>query len=282
MQVRNKTFDRLNTVFMIVLVSLMIIPLLNAFAVAFSSDLASMQPGIAIIPKDFSVEGFETVIRKLQFWRPFMNSVIVTSIGTFLHVMLSALAGYVLIQKDLKYNNILVLLILITMMVPSQAILVPQYVVFKELHLLNKLTGLVISQLVSGFSILLMRNYFLGIPYALYESALMDGANDLVIFFKIYMPSAKPGLTTVGLFELVRRWNNFMSPLLYISDPNKYTLQLALRAIILPNDTTSTADVITYNVQMAGVVISFLPLLIIYPFVQKYFVKGINIGAVKG
>jgi putative aldouronate transport system permease protein len=240
-----------------------------------------MQPGIKLWPAPFSTEGYQTVWGRLQLWLPFFNSVIVTVVGTALHVVLSAMAGYVLVQRDLPGRKSITTVILVTMMVPWQAIMIPLYVVNHQLGLLNTLYALIVSGLVSGFSILLMRNFFLSVPYDLAESAMLDGAGHLRIFFRIYLPLAKAGLATVTLFEFVTRWNDFTSALLFINDPSKYTLQIALNTIITQSEATSSNYVITENVRMAGIIIGLIPLVLIYPYVQKYFVKGIMMGSTK-
>ncbi|CAG7653714.1 L-arabinose transport system permease protein AraQ [Paenibacillus allorhizosphaerae] len=274
-------FDTVNVLFLLLLIATMIIPFINTFALAFSTNFASMQPGIVLWPKEFSIEGFGTVWNRMQLYLPFTNNVIVTVAGTAGHVVLCAMAGYVLVQPLLPGKKAMVSLILLTMMVPGEAIMIPLYVVNKELHLLNTLYALIISGLVSGFSVLLMRNFFLSIPMEMSESARMDGAGDLRIFFTIYLPLASAGLATVTLFEFVSRWNQFTPALLYISDHAKYTLQIALKSLIVDTDSTSSNFIITTNVRMAGIVIALLPLMLIYPYVQKYFVKGIMVGANK-
>lgn len=277
----SRLFDAVNVLFLLALIATMIIPFLNTFALAFSSNFASMQPGIVLWPKEFSVEGFSTVWNRMQLYLPFTNNVIVTVFGTIGHVLLCSMAGYVLIQPLLPGKKTMVTLILLTMMVPSEAIMIPLYVVNKELHLLNTLSALIISGLVSGFSVLLMRNFFLSVPMEMAESARMDGAGDLRIFFTMYLPLASAGLATVTLFEFVSRWNQFTPALLYINNHAKYTLQIALKSLIVDTDATSSNFIITTNVRMAGIVIALVPLMIIYPYVQKYFVKGIMVGANK-
>ena len=277
----SRLFDAVNVLFLLALVSTMIIPFLNVLALAFSTNFDSMQPGIVLWPKQFSIEGFLTVWNKMQLYLPFQNNVIVTAVGTVGHVLLCSLAGYVLIQPGLPGKKWIVSFILITMMIPGETIMIPLYVVNRDLGLLNTLWALIISGLLSGFSILLMRNFFLSVPYEMSESAKMDGAGDFRIFFRIYMPLAKAGLATVTLFEFVSRWNQFTPALLYINNHAKYTLQIALKSLIVDTDSTSSNFVVTTNVRMAGIVIALLPLIVIYPFVQKYFVKGIMLGANK-
>lgn len=278
----NKLFDALNALFLLALMATMIIPFLNVIAISFSSDVASMRPDLILLPKDFSVNGYYVVWKSLNLWRPFMNNVIVTVVGTAAHVILSAMAGYVLIYRSLPGQRAMVTFILITMMIPSDAIMIPLYIVNKDLHLIDKLPVLIISGLVSGFSILLMRNFFLTVPYEVMESAKMDGAGDLRIFATLYLPLARAGLATVTLFEFVGRWNMFTAAVMFINNQAKYTLQVALKSMIIDSNSVSSNFLITTNVRMAGIIISILPLLVIYPFVQKYFMKGIMLGSTKG
>ncbi|WP_231571264.1 carbohydrate ABC transporter permease [Gordoniibacillus kamchatkensis] len=170
----SRVFDTVNIVFLLLLILTMIVPLLNTFALAFSTGLASMQPDIILWPKQFSTEGFSIVWTRLQLWQPFLNNVIVTLAGTFAHVLLTAMAGYVLVQQGLPGKKLLVSFILLTMTVPNEAIMVPLYIVNKDLGLLNTLYSLINYSLVSGFSILLMRNFFLSVPSEMAESARMD------------------------------------------------------------------------------------------------------------
>ncbi|WP_438351184.1 carbohydrate ABC transporter permease [Paenibacillus sp. FA6] len=278
---KNKIFDFLNAAFLLLLMLTMIVPFINVVALAFSSGMASMQPDIILFPKDFSVEGFTTVWQNLDLWRPFMNSVIVTVAGTFLHVLLTSLAGYVLIQPQLPGKKLIISFILLTMMIPQDAIMIPLYLVNKDLHLINTLSSLVLSGMVSGFSILLMRNYFMGVPYEMSESAQIDGAGMFRIFATMYIRLAKSGLATITLFEFVSRWNMLTAPVLYINDSSKITLQVALKSMITDASATSSNVLITTNVRMAGILISIIPLIAVYPFVQKYFMKGLMLGANK-
>jgi putative aldouronate transport system permease protein len=276
-----RAFAVLNIAFLGVLVLMMIVPFVNVLAVAFSSGLSSMEPGIKLWPSDWSVDGFRTVWVNIGLQRAFINSVIVTSIGTVLHVLLAAFAGYVLIQRNLPGRRLMIAFVIATMAIPGELIMIPLFIVNRQLGLLNTLAALVFSGLISGFSILLMRNYFASVPYDLWESAKIDGAGDFHIFRSIYLPLSQAGLATIALFELVGRWNQFLSVILYISDSSKYTLQVALQALVTENLGTSGTAMVTPNVRMAGIVIAILPLVIIYPFVQRYFVHGITLGSVK-
>ncbi|WP_249900007.1 carbohydrate ABC transporter permease [Paenibacillus sp. PK3_47] len=271
----------INGIFLILLSATMILPIWNSLVISLSGSLASMQPGLRFLPADFSLEGYRRVWTAMELWRPFLNNVIVTFAGTILHVLLCSMAGYTLIIQHFPFKKWLIGFLFVTMTVPSEAILIPLYIVNKELGLLNTLSALVLSGIVSGFSILLMASFFRSVPYEMQESARVDGAGDLRILFRLYLPLAASGIATVTLFEFVSRWNQFTPALMYISDSSKYTLQLALRSLIILSDATSGSEITTPNVRMAGVMIAMLPLLVIYPFVQRYFVQGLTAGAVK-
>lgn len=274
-------FTLLNGLFLVLIASTMIIPLWNVLAESFSTNLGSMQPGILMWPRGLSVSGYQIVWSVLEVWRPFTNSVIVSVIGTALHVLLSALAGYALAQPNLPGRRVITVIILITMMIPFETIMIPFYITMLQLGLVNTLTALVLSGLVSGFSILLMRNFFLTIPDGLLESAMLDGAGHFRLFAQICLPLSKAGLATVTLFEFVGRWNSLLSTVLLIHDSSKNTLQVALLGLVSHGSATSSGSLVTTNVRMAGIVIAILPVILVYPFAQKFFVKGIFMGSNK-
>ena len=276
-----RLFRMLNAGFLTLLVLVMVVPFLNVLSVAFSSRLSSLDPGIKLWPTQWSIDGFKVVWINVGLWRAFVNSVIVTSIGTLLHLILAAFAGYVLIQRNLPGKRLMIAFVLATMAIPGELLMIPLFIVNQKLGLLNSLAALVISGLVSGFSILLMRNFFASVPYDLWESAKIDGAGDFHIFRSIYLPLSAAGLATVALFELVSRWNQFLAVILYISDSSKYTLQVTLQSLVTEASGTSGTTMVTPNVRMAGIVIAILPLVALYPFMQRYFVKGITLGSVK-
>ncbi len=278
---KRKVFIVLNTIFLLFCIGFTIIPFWYTFVLSFSTDLASMAPGLKLWPSEWSVEGYRKIWNNAQLWIPFTNTMIVTAVGTFIHVFLTAMAGYVLIQKQLPGRRFLTSFIITTMMIPEEMIMIQLFVVNKQLGLIDTLTSLIISGIVSGFSILLLTNYFNSIPDSLGEAARIDGANDFFIFRRLYLPLSKPALATVSLFEFVNRWNQFRPALLYIQSPSKYTLQVALRSLVIETEVTSTSDYFATNARMAAIMIAIIPLLALYPFIQKYFVKGIMVGSTK-
>jgi putative aldouronate transport system permease protein len=259
----------------------MIVPLWSVVTTSFTTKYASLQPGIIMWPDPFSLEGYQTLFNRLSFLLPLWNTTLVTAAGTGLHVVLSALGGYVLAQENLPGRRFIAGIILLTLTIPSHVILVPLFVVFKQLHLLNTLISLIISNLVSAFSILLMKTYFEQVPKPLIESARIDGASTFALLRDFYFPLALPGIVTVAAFQIVYRYNMFIEPLLYINDPNLTTVQIALKSVILTESSTSTNDFIAPNVMMAGIVVALVPLLLFYPIMQRYLIRGLTVGGVK-
>jgi putative aldouronate transport system permease protein len=278
----SKVFSLLNGLFLFTLAITMVIPLINVLAVSFTTNLESYENTIKLFPREPSVIGYIQLFQRVAILTPFINNIIVTVSGTILHILFCSMAGYVLVREKFKGKVLLVALCTIPMMVPFQMIIIPVYVTMRRLGLIDTLYALILTGVISTFSIFLMKNYFEGIPKSLEESALVDGATELIIFFRIYLPLAKPGLATIGIFEFVSRWNQFLPAVLFINSSEKYTLQIALRSLIVNQELTSTTQSVANNAQMAGIVITVLPLIIIYVFAQKYFIKGAMAGAVKG
>ncbi|MCO7124243.1 carbohydrate ABC transporter permease [Sporolactobacillus shoreicorticis] len=241
-----------------------------------------MVPGITLFPKEFSVEGFVLIWKTQNLWLPFLNSLFVTTVGTFFQVLLSALVGYILTKKDLPFRNLILSFVLITMMIPSELTLVSIYSLNRDLGLLNTYSGLIVNGLMSGFGIILMKNYFEAIPQSLFEAAQIDYASEFKIFFKIYLPMSIPGLVTVGFVSFVSKWNSLLIPVTIITDQNKFTLPVVLRSLIFNSTANSGTTFIAPNAIMAGIVISVLPLIIAYIIAQRFLVSGMNLGSIKG
>lgn len=278
---RSRGVRIVSLVTLLLMAATMIVPLWSVIATSLTSKFASLQPGIILWPEPFSLEGYQTLFNRLDFSRPFLNTFHVTVFGTTIHVLLACIAGYVLAHEELPGRRLIAGAILITLTVPSHVILVPLFVVFRQLHLLNTLLSLVVSEMVSAFSILLMKTYFEQVPKAIVDSARMDGAGHFALLKDFYFPLALPGVLTIAAFQIVFRYNLFIQPLLFINDADKTTLQIALKSIILTESSTSTNDFIAPNVMMAGIVVALVPLLLFYPFMQRYLVRGLTVGGVK-
>ena len=244
-----------------------------------------------LYPVGFQLDGYLQVFRNKWIFVGYRNSLIYTILGTFLNVLVTIMAGYALSRKDLYGRKIFSWFIAIPMWFGGG--LIPTYIVVNSLHLINTPVVLLVLGLVSSFNIIICRTFLSSLPYELQESAKMDGCSDFGILWKIVMPLSKPIIAVLCLYYAVGHWNDYFSAMIYVSDKNLQTLQVFLREILLLNqnidlETIEDPAVVALKLQMAQVmkysliVVASVPLLIAYPFVQKFFVKGVMIGSVKG
>jgi putative aldouronate transport system permease protein len=275
-------FNIINALILSGALLLTIIPLLSTIAISFSTDFNSMMPGVTLWPKEFSLSGYIVLLEQVKIMTPLINNTIVTLSGTFLHVLFCMITAYALSKGNFPGKKVFIAFMMLTMMIPIQNIMIPLYILYRDLKLLNTLWAVILSGMITGYTVILLKNFFERIPLSIGEAATIDGASEMTILWRIYFPLAKPGLATVTLFQFVERWNHFTEALLFLNDPRKFTLQLALKKLIIDNDASSSATQISNNTQMAGVMIAILPLLILYPFLQKYFISGLTLGASKG
>lgn len=231
-------------------------------------------------PNDFTWDGYKVILETQQLYRPFLNSILTTILGTLLGLVLSTLGGYVLIQFDMPGRNLFAYLILFTMIFSGG--MIPEYLVMKQLGLVDNLMVVVIKHGMNVYNLVLMRNFFEGIPQGLFEAARIDGCSPMGIFFRIVLPLSKAALASIGLMFAVGVWNDYTTVKIYITDNDQVNFQYKLRNMIMDGDTPNTAYIVTQNTLFSAAVISaILPFMVLYPFLQKYFVKGVNIGAVK-
>jgi putative aldouronate transport system permease protein len=272
-----KAFDVINYIVFIILGLIILVPIWKVLVDSLN------QYGVykfRLWPQDFTLDGYRTIIETSKLYRPFINSIITTVVGTLLGLVLSTLGGYVLIQFDMPGRNILAFYLLFTMIFSGG--MIPEYLVMKQLGLVNSMWILVVKHGVNVYNLVLMRNFFEGVPGSLYEAAKIDGCSPMGIFFKIVLPLSKAALASIGLMFAVTVWNDYSTVQIYITDTTQVNFQYKLRTMIMDGDTPTTA----YNVSQttlynAGIIAAILPFMILYPFLQKYFVTGVNIGAVK-
>lgn len=279
---------------MIVLSLLAVLPFWLLIAASFSSEEFAIKNGYKFIPGEFSLKAYEYLIQQWdQIGRSYLITIVVTVIGTLVGVLAVALLAYGLVQKDIPGVRVVFILILFTMLFNGG--LVPTYMIYTNvLHVKNTIFGLILPNLLmSGFTVILVKNYFAtSIPPELFEAAEIDGAGQFSIFFKIVLPLSTPILATVGLMAAVSYWNDWQNGLYYISDHKLYSIQQLLNEMnnniqYLASNASNLAGVDTSNlpsvtIRLAIAVVAILPILCIYPFFQKYFAKGIVMGAVKG
>ena len=231
-------------------------------------------------PNSFTWDGYRTIIETEALYTPFVISVVTTLLGTLLGLVLSTLGGYVLVQFEMPGRNIFAYILLFTMIFSGG--MIPEYLVMRKLGLVNSWWILVVKHGMNVYNLVLMRNFFEGIPGSLYEAAKIDGCSPMGIFFKIVLPLSKAALASIGLMFSVAVWNDYSTVKIYITDPSQVNFQYKLRNMVMDGDTPTTAyQVSQTTLYNAGIIAAVLPFMILYPFLQKYFVKGVNIGAVK-
>lgn len=272
----------INWLLLVAVFLIMILPMINVLAISLSSNAASQVADVTLWPRDFSTEGYTFIWNAQNLGRAFYNSSLVSLTGTVLTVMLSAMAGYVLVQRDLPFRKAIATGILVTMMIPGDLTLVSIFSLNKALGLIDSYTGLILNGLVSAFSIMLMRNYFLSVPLSLAESGRIDNASEMRIFFSIYLPLSLPGLAAITFLEFIGKWNSFMVPLIITTKPQLFTLPIILRQLTQPTDSTSGVLQIYDNARMAAIVITVIPLLVLYSLAQRFLIGGLTVGASKG
>ncbi len=284
-----KVFEVCNYTFLTVVTLISLFPLVHMFALSFSSNAAAAAGWVTIFPVDFNLESYKYILEKPEFFRAFGVSVVRVIIGTIINVCLTILCAYPMSQPDHKFRGrkIYVMMFLITMVFNGG--LIPTFLVVKAVGIYDTLWALILPQAVQVFNIILMLNFFRGLPPALSESAFMDGANHFQVLTRIYLPISKPSLATVGLFTMVGHWNSWFDGMIYMKSPDKYPLQTYLRNVINAVDmasidihtAASMADISSRTLTAAQIFIAILPILIVYPLLQKYFIAGMTLGSVK-
>lgn len=272
-----------------VLVAASILPFFMIVSGSLSSTQSIIKNGYSLFIQDFTLDAYRMVFRFPQeVGRSYLVSIFVTAVGTALGLFIMTMAGYVLQRKDLRYSNQIAFFFYFTTLFSGG--LVPWYMLISKMGLKESVWSLIFPMMCSPFNILLIRNFMKQIPESLTESARIDGAGDFYIFRKIIVPLSKPILATVGLFLALAYWNNWYLASLFINDVNLWPLQYRLHRILTAAMAVAqggaenfvNAAIPTETVKLANAVIATGPIVLLYPFLQKYFVQGITIGAVKG
>lgn len=258
---------------------------------SFMNEKEILTEGFKLIPDEWSFSAYEFLFRTPKKLIDAYGVTIFTAVvGTLMGLLCMSMAGYVLCRKDFRYRNQISFFIYFTTLFSGG--LIPSYLLMVNgLHLKDSIWAMILPAIMSPWSIFLMRNFMKSVPDSLYESASIDGAGDFRIFWQIFLPLAKPALATVGLFLVLGYWNQWYGAMLYIESPEKYPLQYFLQKIINQANITlliqqgvtiNTQDMPSESIKMATAVVATGPIILVYPFVQKYFVSGMTVGAVKG
>lgn len=286
----DKLFVFSNYSFFVLLGVLTIFPFLNLLAKSLSSEAAVISGQVHIFPVDLQFGTYEYVLKDKMFRNAFKNSVIVTTAGTALSLFMTSLAAYPLSKPRLRGRKFFILIFIFTMLFSGG--LIPTYLLIRSLNLINTLPVLFLPSMISVFNMLVIKNYFEGLPDALEESAKMDGASNTRILFQIFLPLSLPVLATIALFYAVAYWNDYFMAMIYINSPHLKPLQLYLKELLASaNNVFMQLDMIDVDkamnaspqaIQAASIMVATVPILLVYPFLQKYFVKGVLLGSVKG
>ena len=273
---------------MILLIILCLLPMINVLATSFSSASAIGLGEVTFWPVDFQIEGYQSILGDGRFMRSLAWTAILTAIVVAINLFMTTICAYPLTYMSLKGRKIISFLIVFTMLFGAG--LIPTFVLFRELGLLNNPLVLILPGSLGVFNFILMRNFFMGIPESLKESAEIDGASPMTILWRIFIPLSLPSFATIGLFVAVGRWNGFQDALFFLPGASEWhPMQLLLFNIqqntvnVDPLDPGGTTSPSWGRVtEAAGTVVALVPILCVYPFIQKYFVKGATLGAVKG
>lgn len=287
-----KAFAVFNYIFMTLLCIICIYPLWYVLVASLSDPvLLYMQRGILIWPLgEWSLRGYQLVIENPNIPMGFRNTLIYLGIGTFINMFVTVMASYGLSRKDCYWNGKIMKFIAFTMYFAGG--LIPFYLMVKGMNLLDTYSGIILPVMVNTWNLIVMRTAFAGVPDSLEESARLDGANDWTILWRIFFPLAQATIAVIALFYAVYWWNNWFNPSIFLSSKSKYPLQLVLREILLKNDTSAMTQVGSIGqsqqeqfrmlVKYCTIIVATVPILIVYPFLQRYFVAGVMVGSIKG
>ncbi|MBN2852041.1 MAG: carbohydrate ABC transporter permease [Clostridia bacterium] len=293
-----KVFNVVNIFFFIIFTCMMLLPIVYVLKQSFEVGIGGSL-NLSLLPAKFSGLYYQMVVKEESVYRPFLNSVYITIVGTSSSLLVNAIGAYTLSKRELPGSKAFIYFLVIFPMLFGGG-LIPTYLLMRALGLIDRYAVLIIPAMASGWNMILIRNYYWSIPDSLAESARIDGAEEFTVFFRIILPLAKPVLAAIALFTGVGFWNTFMAAIIYIRSPQKYTFPVKLREMILiqatsmkdaqmweamlmamgfdPAQTAVTAD----GLSSAMMIVSMLPIILIYPYLQKHFAAGIMVGSIKG
>lgn len=280
-------FQCINYTILFLLMVAALYPVLYVLAASLSSFEFLAQGKVGILPMGFNLDAYQRILSYPMIGRAYANTVFYTVAGTAISLFLSALAAYPLSRRPFPGQKFMSGVIVVAML--FSAGIIPTFLIVTKMNLYNTVWSILLPTAVSSFNVILLKNFFQQIPYELEESAALDGCSQLKILFKIILPLSLPGIVTVGLFYAVAQWNSYFPAMLYLRDRSLMPMQIILRDIVIQNQTADLSidlvngsDQISESVKYATIMVATIPIMLVYPFIQKYFVKGIMVGSVKG
>lgn len=282
-------FDVSNYILLSIIGIVAVMPFIYVVAGSFASDTELTQRAVFLIPKTFTLSAYEFIFSTDTILKSIWVSLYVTVLGTMVNLFFTVTMAYALSKRGLMGRNTVLNMIVFSMLFGGG--LIPTYIVIRELHMIDTYWALIIPGAISAFNLIIVKNFFQELPQELEEAAKIDGCTELGLLWRIVLPLSMPVLATFTLFYAVGHWNNFFSALLYLNDPAKWPLQVMLRQIVLLSQ-MAAGDMSTVDpqfvkqqeqsIKMAVIVVGTIPILLVYPFLQKHFAKGVLIGSVKG
>ncbi|MCI9626288.1 MAG: carbohydrate ABC transporter permease [Clostridia bacterium] len=286
----SRIFDGINIGIMVVIIAVSIYPLIYLISKSLSGVEYVKANLVYLYPRGFNLDAYRDVIKNTLFWISYKNTIVYTVIGTVLNLAFTSSMAFCLSRRELLFRKTITMLVIFTMFFGGG--LIPNFLLVKWLGMYDTMWSLILPGTISTYNMIIVRTYMKTIPEDVIESVRIDGGNELQIFYKIILPLSKPVLATIGLFYAIGHWNSYFNAMIYLKTNIKFPVQLVLKEMIVDQNmqSVSTAAYESLNQQpltsemlvAASIVITLIPVLIIYPFVQKFFVKGIMIGSVKG
>ncbi|SMF83074.1 carbohydrate ABC transporter membrane protein 2, CUT1 family (TC 3.A.1.1.-) [Paenibacillus uliginis N3/975] len=283
-----RLFDSVNIGLLLLICAVMLFPFLYLFSVSFSSYEDFLGSKLLLWPSTWSTDAYEYIWKSRTFRQALLTTTTVTILGTAVNLFFTSTMAYALSRPIVGQKPIMFMVVFTLLF---SAGMIPTYLVVQATGLLDSIWSLILPVAITPFNLIVIRQFFINIPNDMIEAGIVDGANDLQIFARIIVPLSKPTLAAFSLFYAVTHWNNYFAPILYINDSAKWTIQVVLRQIVVVGETTGTLggdNMFTDNppppetIQMAAILLATVPILIVYPFLQKHFAKGVMLGAVKG
>lgn len=284
-------FDYVIKILAVLIIAVVMYPLIYVISASFSNPLSIMRGDVWLLPKKFTLDAYKNVANSASILTGYFNTVIITVTATVINLLMTTICAYPLSRRDLWGKNGITIFITVTMF--FSAGMIPNYLLIRDLNLLDNRWSLILPGMISVYNMLIMRNYFQNsIPDEIVEAAIIDGCGNIQTLIRVVLPLSKSIMAVLIIFYAVSHWNSYFDAMIYLSSKDKYPLQLVLRQFLLESSqirddagltqTIAESALAYVSLQYAIIVVSSLPLLIVYPFMQKYFTKGIMVGAVKG
>lgn len=279
-------FTIFNTILMACIAIATIYPIVYIIAISFSDSGYILQNKVFLWPRGFNIEAYKEILSSARIPRAYLNTIIYTGLGTIINLLMTALAAYPLSRPEFFGRKFFMVMIILTMFLSGG--MIPTYMIVQKLGMIDTIWAIVIPNAIWTIELLILKSFFENIPDSMRESALIDGASEWRILFNIVLPLSKPALASIGLFYFMGHWNSYFIPMIYLNDPNLHPLQVVLRNMLMNTELQNANSAIERNLltpealKNATIFITMIPVLIIYPFAQKYFAKGVMLGSEKG